>query len=82
MTNFNLQADYFENDMFAANFGPEPIREEEEWEIMLAEMKVAILRNENDKGRKLMYGLEFKIHEARMRSFNEGYQRGATPLPF
>ena len=57
-------------------------REEEEWEVMLAEMKVAILKNENQKARKLMYSLEFKIHEARIKSFNEGYHRGAAPLPF
>jgi len=45
-------------------------------------MKVAILRNENAKARKLMYTLEFKIHEARMKSFNKGFECGSAPLPF
>ena len=82
MINFNLQSDYFEQEMLAANYDPPPVREEEEWEVMLAEMKVAILKNENEKARKLMYSFEFKIHEARIKSFTEGYQHGAAPLPF
>ena len=82
MINFNLQSKYFQQEQYAANYDPPPVREEEEWEVMLAEMKVAILKNENQKARKLMYSLEFKIHEARMKSFNEGYHCGAAPLPF
>ncbi len=82
MINFNLQSDYFEQEMLAANYEPPPVREEAEWEVMLAEMKVAILKNETAKARKLMYSLEFKIHEARMKSFNEGFECGSAPLPF
>ena len=80
---FNLHSEYLHQEENAANYDPPPpVREEEEWEVMLAEMKVAILRNENAKARKLMYTLEFKIHEARMKSFNKGFERGSAPLPF
>ena len=82
MIDFNLQSEYFEQEQYKANYEPPPVREEEAWEVMLAEMKVAILRNEVAKARKLMYGLEFKIHEARMKSFNEGFECGSAPLPF
>ena len=82
MNSFNLQSEYFQQEEHAANYDPPPVREEAEWELMLAEMKVAILRNENAKARKLMYSLEFKIHEARMKSFNEGFECGSAPLPF
>ena len=82
MISFDLQSEYFRQEELAANYDPPPVREEEAWEVMLAEMKVAILRNEVAKARKLMYSLEFKIHEARMKSFNEGFECGSAPLPF
>ena len=82
MISFNLQSEYFQQEEINANYDPPPVREEEEWEVMLAEMKVAILRNENEKARDLMYRLEFKIHEARMKSFSKGFEQGLAPLPF
>ena len=82
MISFNLQSEYFQQEEMNANYDPPPVREEEAWEVLLAEMKVAILRNQNEKARKLMYDLEFKIHETRLESYRKGFEQGLAPLPF
>ncbi len=82
MINFNLQTEYFPQEEIAAYYDPPAEREPEEWEVMLEQMKEAISKNEKLKAQKLMRGIEYKMHEARMKAFNKGFQQGATPLPF
>lgn len=82
MISSNLQTEYFPQEEIAAYYDPPQAREEEEWEVILEQMKKAILRKEPAKARKLMYGLEAKVHEARIKSFNNGFRHGSTPLPF
>jgi len=82
MISFNLQGDYFLQEQTIVNLDPLPVREPEEWEQILQQMKAAILKNEISEARKIMYSLEFKIHEAKSKSYRDGFQHGATPLPF
>ena len=82
MTSFNLQDAYYPQEEAVANFDPAPIRESEKWEHILEDMKTALIREEYSNMRKLMFGLEFEMHESRMKSYNTGYAHGCAPLPF
>jgi len=82
MISSNLQDAYYSMEEAAANHDPAPIREIEKWEHVLEDMKTALMKQEFSKMRKLMFGLEFEMHESRMKSYNAGYAHGCAPLPF
>jgi len=82
MISFNLQDAYYTQEEAAANFDPAPVREAEKWEHILEDMKTALIHKEYSNMRKLMFGLEFEMHESRMKSYNAGYAHGCAPLPF
>ena len=82
MISSNLQDAYYPLEEAAANHDPAPIREIEKWEHVLEDMKTALIHKEYANMRKLMFGLEFEMHESRMKSYNAGYAHGCAPLPF
>jgi len=82
MISFNLQDAYYPQEEAVANFDPAPVREAEKWEHILEDMKTALIHKEYSNMRKLMFGLEFEMHESRMKSYNAGYAHGCAPLPF
>ena len=82
MIGSNLQDAYYPKEEAVANLDPASVREEEKWEHILEDMKTALIHKEYANIRKLMFGLEFEIHESRMKSYNAGYAHGCAPLPF